>query len=99
MDFGVAVSRYRAGTGALEDDEVRCSGVPRANTASLSGHGSAKQASRNCTYRYPIAAPKQRCGPAPNGMKARVVRAATMSLSQNRIRLSGVDLLSGFRRS
>ena len=42
MDFGVAASRYRAGTGALEDDEVRCSGVPRANTASLSGHGSAK---------------------------------------------------------
>ena len=56
-------------------------------------------ASRNCTCRYPIAAPKQRCGPAPNGMKARFGRAATMSLSQNGIGLSGVVSLSGFGRS
>src|ERR1700730_13326879 len=42
MDFGVAASRYRAGTRGPRDDEVRCSDVPRANTASLSGHGSEK---------------------------------------------------------
>ena len=42
MDLALRHFANRGGHGALEDDEVRCSGVPRANTASLSGHGSTK---------------------------------------------------------
>jgi hypothetical protein len=74
--------------GLFEDEEVRCSGVPRANTASLSGHGSAKlgeqelhlQISHRRTVTTVRSGAEWHEGQVRPG-SARFGRAATMSLS------------------
>jgi hypothetical protein len=99
MDFGLAASGYRTGTGAPEDDEVRCSGVPRANTTSLSGHGSAKLGEQELHLQISHRRTETTVRSGAEWHEGQVRRAATMSLSSNRIGLSGVVSLSGFGRS
>ena len=82
--------------GSRGRSSIRCSSVPRANTASLSGHGSAKLSEQELHLRIAQRRTEQRCGPRAERHEGQVRPCRHDVLVVDRVGLSCVALLSGF---